>query len=568
MNNRNRYVAMVLCLAAVYYGAAELGLSLAFETPSVSAVWAPTGIALAALVLFGLRYWPGVALGALLANAWTGVPLLAVLGITAGNTLEALVGAYLLVRLTDFRPSLERVTDVVWLVTLGAVLSTMVSATIGTGSLLAAGEIEGGDFGSVWRTWWLGDMGGDLLIAPALMVAFTHWPYARLPGGLVEAVALAAGIAATVAFGFTREEPLTFLLLPLPILAAFRFRQPGAVGASLITAAIAIPLTEDMQGPFAGFAPDDRLLLAQLFVGIVCLTTLALAAVISERQRAEDSIRYVADTLQESLLPASLPVIAGVQAAVEFRPVGERGIVGGDFYELMEGEDGSVGIAIGDALGKGAIAAADTALARYTLRAAAMHETEPSRILSVLNEAMLRQTERPSLHGGLRAARAERRRRHAHRLDRRPPEAPDPPGERHRGTDRLSGATAGSPARPEPHGPHRAARARRRPDPLHGRPHRCVRAAPRRLAGRPRDRAPAARRRHRDRDHRGREPRGCATRGAQEPARRHPAPGPPPGRAGPAGPGDLRGYGVRRGMYVPSSSVSSISIVAVSAAAA
>ena len=392
MNNRNRYVAMVLCLAAVYYGAAELGLSLAFETPSVSAVWAPTGIALAALVLFGLRYWPGVALGALLANAWTGVPLLAVLGITAGNTLEALVGAYLLVRLTDFRPSLERVTDVIWLVTLGAVLSTMVSATVGTGSLLAAGEIDGGDFGSVWRTWWLGDMGGDLLIAPALMVAFTHWPYARLPGGLVEAVALAAGIAATVAFGFTREEPLTFLLLPLPILAAFRFRQPGAVGASLITASIAIPLTEDMQGPFAGFAPDDRLLLAQLFVGIVCLTTLVLAAVISERQRAEDSIRYVADTLQESLLPASLPVIAGVQAAVEFRPVGERGIVGGDFYELMEGEDGSVGIAIGDALGKGAIAAADTALARYTLRAAAMHETEPSRILSVLNEAMLRQT--------------------------------------------------------------------------------------------------------------------------------------------------------------------------------
>jgi integral membrane sensor domain MASE1/serine phosphatase RsbU (regulator of sigma subunit) len=392
MNNRTRYVAMVLCLAAVYYGAAELGLSLAFETPSVSAVWAPTGIALAALVLFGLKYWPGVALGAFLANAWTGVPLLAVLGITAGNTLEALVGAYLLLRLTDFKPSLERVTDVVWLVALGAVLSTLVSATIGTGSLLAAGEIEGGDLGSVWRTWWLGDMGGDLLIAPALMVAFTHWPYARLPGGLVEAVALAVGIAGTVAFGFTREEPLTFLLLPLPILAAFRFRQPGAVAASLITAVIAIPLTEDMQGPFAGFAPDDRLLLAQLFVGFVSLTTLVLAAVISERQRAEDSIRYVADTLQESLLPASLPVIAGVQAAVEFRPVGERGIVGGDFYELIEGEDGSVGIAIGDALGKGAIAAADTALARYTLRTAAMHETEPSRILSVLNEAMLRQT--------------------------------------------------------------------------------------------------------------------------------------------------------------------------------
>ena len=96
MENRKRYLAQVLCLAAVYYGAAKLGLSFAFETPSVSAVWAPTSIALAALVLFGSRLWPGVALGALLANAWTGVPLLAVLGITAGNTLEALAGAYLL----------------------------------------------------------------------------------------------------------------------------------------------------------------------------------------------------------------------------------------------------------------------------------------------------------------------------------------------------------------------------------------------------------------------------------------------------------------------------------------
>jgi serine phosphatase RsbU (regulator of sigma subunit) len=176
------------------------------------------------------------------------------------------------------------------------------------------------------------------------------------------------------------------------VLAAFRFRQPGAVAASLITAAIAIPLTEDMKGPFASYAPDDRLLLAQLFVGIICLTSLALAAVVTERERAEDSVRYIADTLQESLLPASLPPITGIQAAVEFRPVAERGIVGGDFYELVEGEDGTVGIAIGDALGKGAIAAADTALARYTLRAAALHESEPSRILGVLNEAMLRQT--------------------------------------------------------------------------------------------------------------------------------------------------------------------------------
>ena len=392
MSNRNRYLVMILALAGAYFGAAKLGLSLAFETPSVTAIWAPTGISLAALVLFGVRLWPGVALGAFLANLGTGVPLLPVLGITAGNTLEALVGAYLLVSVASFRPSLERAFDVVCLVVLGAFVSTTVSATIGTASLLAGGEIDGEAFGSTWRTWWLGDMGGDLVVAPALLVAFTHRPYRLVRGRLAEAVGLALLVAGTALFAFTRELPLTFLLVPLPLLAAFRFLQPGAVVASLLTAAIAIPLTQDGQGPFADYSPDERLAMAQILVGVISVTALIVAGVVAERRRAEESVRQVANTLQESLLPADLPAIAGIQAAVEFRPVGEREIVGGDFYELVEGDDGSIGVAIGDALGKGAIAAADTALARYTLRAAALHERRPSRILGVLNEAMVRQT--------------------------------------------------------------------------------------------------------------------------------------------------------------------------------
>jgi integral membrane sensor domain MASE1 len=380
---------MILGLAAVYYGAAKLGLSLAFETASVTAVWPPTGIALAALVLFGFRLWPGVALGAFLANAWTGVPFLTVLGITAGNTLEALAGAYLLVSVAGFRPSLERAVDVLRLVLLGAVISTAVSATIGTSSLLAGGEIDGEEFGSVWRTWWFGDMGGALVVAPALMVAVTHWPFRIAAGRIAEVVGLTALVAGTVLLVFTRELPITFALVPLPLVAAFRFGQPGAVLASLISAAIAIPLTQDGQGPFAGYSPDDRLVMAQLFVGVVSITTLVVAAVVTERRRAEESVRKVAETLQESLLPAGLPAIAGIQAAVDFRPAGDREIVGGDFYELVEGNDGSIGVAIGDAVGKGAIAAADTALARYTLRAAALQESRPSRILGVLNEAIL-----------------------------------------------------------------------------------------------------------------------------------------------------------------------------------
>jgi integral membrane sensor domain MASE1 len=386
---RNLHLARVAVLAAVYYGAAKLGLSLAFETPSVSAVWAPTGIALAALVLFGMRLWPGVALGAFLANVGTGVPLLAVFGITAGNTLEALVGAYLLMAVAGFRPTLERVRDVTWFVLLAAITSTAISATIGTTSLLAADEIGAADYGMTLRTWWLGDMFGDLVVAPAIFVAVTHWPYRRAPGRVVEGIALGLLVAGVVALVFTREEPLTFLLVPVAIVVAFRFHQAGAVTLGLLTAAIAVPLTEEMRGPFADYPPDDRLLLAQAFVGVVVLSTLVLAVVIDERRRAEASVRAVATALQESLLPSALPAIPGMDTAVYFRPVGESELVGGDFYEVVEGDDGSVGIAIGDALGKGAIAAAGTALARYTLRAAAMHHPEPSGVLSVLNEAML-----------------------------------------------------------------------------------------------------------------------------------------------------------------------------------
>jgi two-component system, NarL family, sensor histidine kinase FusK len=170
------YAVRIAVIAGAYYGAAKLGLSLAFTTESVTAVWPPTGIALAAVLLWGYRMWPGVALGAFLANAWTDVPLYVTLGITTGNTLEALVGAFLLKRV-DFHASLERVRDVFALVVLAGIISTTVSATIGVTSLLIGDEIASGDFGLVWRTWWLGDMGGNLVVAPALLIAATHWPF-------------------------------------------------------------------------------------------------------------------------------------------------------------------------------------------------------------------------------------------------------------------------------------------------------------------------------------------------------------------------------------------------------
>lgn len=387
------YLAKVALVVAAYYGSAKLGLSLAFESGSVTAVWPPTGIALAAVVLWGNRMWPGVAVGALLANSWTGVPLYAVLGITTGNTLEALAGAYLL-RRVGFHAALDRVRDVIALVGLAGVVSTTISATIGVLSLLVSDEITGGQFGSVWRTWWLGDLGGNLIVAPALLVAATHWPFRRAPGRALEAVALAAAVVGIGLLVFSIDTPRTYLIYPPLIWAALRFWQPGAVASSLILAGLAIVYTEADIGPFSGQSPDDRLLLAQTFVGVASITTLVLAAVITERRRSEDLVEYIADTLQESLLPSTLPEIPGVQAAVDFRPASEMHVVGGDFYDLFQADDGAWSVVVGDVVGKGARAAAVTGLARYTLRAAAMQERLPSRVLEFLNDAIRRQ--RPS----------------------------------------------------------------------------------------------------------------------------------------------------------------------------
>jgi integral membrane sensor domain MASE1 len=386
------YVAKIVVLAGVYYGAAKLGLALAFETASVTAVWPPTGIALAALVLGGYRFWPGIALGALIANATTGgIPIYSALGISVGNTMEAVLGAYLLLRLADFRPALERVRDVLALAGLAAVVSTTVSASIGVASLLAGSEIKAGEFGSVWRTWWLGDMGGDLVVAPALMVAAARWPFRPSPERLLEAVGLALLTGGVAALVFTRSTNLAFLIIPLLILACLRFRQPGAVGISLLTASIAIPLTESDIGPFSGNSPDERLLLAQAYLGTVSLTGLVLAAVVSERKRVEDSLANIAGTLQESLLPHP-PDIPGIEVAVDFRPAARRQLVGGDFYDWFRNDDGTWSLAIGDVAGKGAAAAATAGLARYTIRAAAMQELRPSRVLGLLNDAVLRQS--------------------------------------------------------------------------------------------------------------------------------------------------------------------------------
>src|SRR5207248_3628031 len=158
-----------LAFVAVYVVAAKIGFRAAFVAEQVSPVWPPTGLALWAVLHFGIWVTPAVWLGAFIANTTTHVPIAAASGIALGNALEALAGAWLLRRLAGVDRSLERLRHAVGLIGAAAVLSTMISATIGVAMLCVSGLQPWTRFAALWATWWLGDATGDLLVGSVLL---------------------------------------------------------------------------------------------------------------------------------------------------------------------------------------------------------------------------------------------------------------------------------------------------------------------------------------------------------------------------------------------------------------
>ncbi|MBI3323312.1 MAG: MASE1 domain-containing protein [Candidatus Omnitrophica bacterium] len=296
----------VLC--AAYFGAARMGLAMDAVSGFATLVWPPTGIALAALLLWGYRLWPGIAAGAFLANASIGAPLGAAFGIAVGNTLEAVVGACLLRGLLGFRNDLDRLRDVLGLILLGAGLSTTVSATLGVGSLWMAGVVPRPALGLTWRAWWVGDMLGALVVAPLLLVLFSGGPARpRHSGRLAEGFLLALSLGWTnwlVFWKFSAVEinnvPISYLVFVPLIWAALRFGPRGGVLATCVTSALAIGGTARGLGPFAREALSESLLFLQAFMGVVVVTTMTLAAAVAERARSERRARQSEEELRRA----------------------------------------------------------------------------------------------------------------------------------------------------------------------------------------------------------------------------------------------------------------------------
>ena len=296
---RLRDALLMAVLFVAYVTGAKLGIETSVAHGVITPVWAPTGIALAALVLYGPRLWPAVALGAFVANATSGIELLDAAFISVGNTLEAVVGCLLLLRV-GFRPAMDRVRDVFSLIVYGALVSTAIAATNGVTVLWISGDLER-SYGSEWLLWWIGDGMGNLIVAPLMFVLSTRpWQQldlrARLEGLVVLAVLI--GISATVFLGGGWRYP--HLLFPVLIWATLRFQQFGAVTSSLVVAVFAV--TGAVRGTALvgqGSATEIVQILEALTAG-VAVSLLILGAVLAERSAAQRELAAANASLAEA----------------------------------------------------------------------------------------------------------------------------------------------------------------------------------------------------------------------------------------------------------------------------
>lgn len=295
-------------LAVVYFILGRIGLELAFVHPSVTHVWMPTGLSFAAFLLLGPRVWPGVYLGAFLVNATTGQPAWASLVIAAGNTLEAVVGGTLIARFAGGVRAFESISHLARYSLLAGLAST-ISATIGVLTIAAGGPGLTSASWRQWSAWILGDLGGALLAAPVLVLgcrpSSIRWTLAKkFEAGLVlAAVAAVGGIIFNGWFGLIQyRDPATFFTVPVLVWAACRFSRREAAVAVFVMTMLAVVGTWRGTGPFgAQLVPTNVLSHLITYLCVISISTLALASVIEDRRKAEESLRLAQINLESQV---------------------------------------------------------------------------------------------------------------------------------------------------------------------------------------------------------------------------------------------------------------------------
>ncbi|MEG4331929.1 MASE1 domain-containing protein [Microcoleus sp. AT9_A2] len=295
-----RYFLAVGAIALVYYWASQFAISTLTLSSEIYPMWPAAGIAQVALLLFGRQLWPGIAIGGFLFSMSVPSANIATALISAGaRSLQAWTGTYLLQGL-NFSAGLDRLKDVLGIVGLAALGSTLISSTIGSILVCLSGISSWSDFGTIWGTWWVGDAMGIVLVAPLLL---TWQQLPKVPTHRKQIAERAIWLLLLLAVGWlvfcsrTRAAyaryPLEYLPFPLVVWAAFRFGQRYTALSNFILCGFAIWGIARGSGPFLKHASSipQALLSLQAFIAVIAVTGLVLAATVAERHQAEASLR-------------------------------------------------------------------------------------------------------------------------------------------------------------------------------------------------------------------------------------------------------------------------------------
>jgi integral membrane sensor domain MASE1/anti-sigma regulatory factor (Ser/Thr protein kinase) len=395
-----RGLVLMLLVGITYYLGARLGLTLSLVEHNVTPLWPPTGIAVAALLVLGRNYWPGVAVAALAVNLPISENVLAAAVTAVGNTLAPVV-AVILLEQVGFRRELSRLRDAMAIVFLGALTAMLVSATIGAGTLALSGSIPRADFAMAWMVWWTGDAMGVLMVAPFLLslplfLEQERWTRSRL----LEAGVIFVVVCGVATLASVTQWSLLFVVIPVIGWASLRLQLRGAAPAALIASLVVTSAATRELGPFEGGSLFEQMFTLQAFNACVALTSFFLASLVTERNRAAAALAAVADrehqiarALQRSLLPDRIPDLPAVAVAARYAPATSDVQVGGDWYDVVQLPGGLVGLAIGDVAGHGPQAAAVMGQVRMALRAFALHDPSPVSVLEGLNRLVAQMPE-------------------------------------------------------------------------------------------------------------------------------------------------------------------------------
>jgi integral membrane sensor domain MASE1/anti-sigma regulatory factor (Ser/Thr protein kinase) len=281
------YFAWILLIAGAYVFFGKMGLTLAFAAKQVTAVWPPTGIAVAALILGGYRMWPGIFLGAFVANAVSDEPLITAAGIALGNTAGPLVAAYLL-RLVHFDRNFSRVRDALVFLGFASILAMTVTATNGTLELALAHIAPWSHLGAVWSQWWIGDASGVLLVAPLILTWSNprSWSSGEREAGPIEIAILLLALTIALASEFFSRNLIAFPLYPFVVWAALRVGARFTTAVIVISCSVALWASLHNLGPFIAVDAHVRMTGLVAFTAVLAVTGLVLCALTSERRAA------------------------------------------------------------------------------------------------------------------------------------------------------------------------------------------------------------------------------------------------------------------------------------------